>query len=96
MNNLAMTYWSQERWDEAAELQETVLKGTKVVLGEQHPNTLTAMSGMATMYWGRGRWDEAVKLLEIVLEKKKEVLGDQHPDTTEARDILEFILHHRI
>ncbi|KAI1116993.1 P-loop containing nucleoside triphosphate hydrolase protein [Nemania sp. NC0429] len=53
----------------------------KMVLGPEHPDTLTSMDNLASTYWNQGRWKEA-ELLEVqVLEIRKTVLGPKHPDT---------------
>jgi hypothetical protein len=46
MANLSGTYRNQGQWDEALALQEEVLKARKELLGERHPDTLTAMANL--------------------------------------------------
>ena len=75
MANLACTYWNQGRWDDAVKLQEDVLKARIRLLGEEHPDTLTAMANLASTYWNQGRWDDAVKLEEDVLKARIRLLG---------------------
>ncbi|SPJ81929.1 related to kinesin light chain 1 [Fusarium torulosum] len=62
MNNLALTYWNQGRWEEAEKLQVRVMEIRKVKFGEDHPHTLTSMNNLASTYWNQGRWEEAEKL----------------------------------
>jgi hypothetical protein len=47
MANLALTYWNQERWTEAEQLEVQVMEGRKKGLGERHPDTLTGMKSLA-------------------------------------------------
>ncbi|TVY65282.1 Kinesin light chain [Fusarium oxysporum f. sp. cubense] len=47
-----------------------------MVLGEEHPSTLTSMGNLASTYMNQGRWKEAEEL-----EMSLKVLGEEHPDT---------------
>jgi tetratricopeptide (TPR) repeat protein len=81
MANLASTYRSQDRWEEAELLEVHVLEASRTMLGENHPDTLRNMANLASTYWNQDRWEEA-KLLEVqVLETSKTKLGENHPDT---------------
>ncbi|KAF2475988.1 uncharacterized protein BDR25DRAFT_278738 [Lindgomyces ingoldianus] len=40
----------QGQWNKAEEFQVQAVKGTKVVLGEEHPSTLTSMANLASTY----------------------------------------------
>ena len=52
MANLASTYWNQERYNEAEQLQNQVMDMSKKVLGAEHSDTLTSMkSGI----WNAGQ-----------------------------------------
>ena len=81
MNNLAIAYWQQGRWNEGNKLCLQVMDVTRRVLGEEHPHTLTIMDNLAKTYHKQGRWKEAEELALQVLEKRNKVLGDTHPDT---------------
>jgi hypothetical protein len=54
------------------------------VLGEEHPDMLTAMADLASTYRKQGRWKEAEELFVKVMEASSRVLGEEHPDTLEA------------
>ena len=60
MNNLAVTYRSLGRWNEAVKVFEACLEIKKRVLGEKHPDTLYSMNGLAATYDRLGRSNEAV------------------------------------
>ncbi len=77
MNNLASTYRSQGRWDEAEKLEMDVMNVRKTKFGSDHPDTLTSMYNLASTYMKQERWDEAEKLNMNVMN----VLGG-YPDTT--------------
>src|ERR1700726_267807 len=53
-------------------------------LGEDHPETLTAMLDLADCLWAQGRLISARKLEEQVVEGRRRLLGGQHPDTIKA------------
>ena len=55
---------------EAAALQEELLEKRKLILGVEHPTTLTTMDDLALTYWEQGRMTEATSLEEEVLEKR--------------------------
>ena len=79
-----VTYRQQGRTGEAAALEEEVLQKRRRILGDDHPDTLTAMNNLALTYWRQGRTGEAAALEEEVLQKRRRILGDDHPDTLTA------------
>ncbi|KAN0070402.1 hypothetical protein V8E54_011271 [Elaphomyces granulatus] len=79
MDNLAATYRDQGRWKKAEELHLQVVEARKIVLGQEHPDTLTSMSNLALTYWNQGRWKKAEELQVRVMETRKTVLGQEHP-----------------
>ena len=54
MNNLAETLHAQGDLAGARQLQERVLEERRGVLGEEHPETLTAMSNLAATLHDQG------------------------------------------
>src|SRR4030095_2929293 len=62
MSNLVSTYWEQGCMNEAAELEEEVLKKRKKILGHDHPDTLMSMANLAETYSQQGHTKEAVEL----------------------------------
>ncbi|MCH8133033.1 MAG: tetratricopeptide repeat protein, partial [Myxococcales bacterium] len=61
MNNLAILYEDQGRYDEAEPLYLKTLEIRKRVLGEEHPSTLSSMNNLAILYWSQGRYAEAAE-----------------------------------
>ena len=53
---------------------------SKVVLGENHPETLTSMNNLALLYDKQGESEKAMLLFEECLRMHKTVLGD-HRET---------------
>lgn len=56
----------------------------KEVLGEKHPDTLTALADLAYSYSCMGNHKKAYKLQYIVYATRIENLGERHPDTLMA------------
>jgi tetratricopeptide (TPR) repeat protein len=76
--------WEEGRWNEAAELYVKVLEASRRVLGEEHPDTISAMANLAVTYRDQGRWKEAEELQVKVVEASRRVVGEEHPDTIRA------------
>ncbi len=71
MDNLAILYKNQGRYDEAEPLHVETLEIRKRVLGEEHPRTLESMDGLATLYAKQGRSDEARPLVRELLDLRR-------------------------
>ena len=50
-------------------------------LGEEHPDTLTALNGLADTLSKLNRHIEALQIKKEVYEKRSKVLGQEDPDT---------------
>jgi tetratricopeptide (TPR) repeat protein len=83
--DLAYSYRSAGRANDAITLEEQVLVDSVEVLGERHPDTLTARANLASSYWSAGRTNDAITLEEQVLVDRVEILGQRHPDTLTTR-----------
>jgi putative hemolysin len=68
MPNLASTYCSQGRLNEAEKLEVQVMETSETVLGAEHPDTLTSMANLASTYRNQGRWEKAEELSMQVIE----------------------------
>ena len=53
----------------------------KKLLGDEHPDTLTAMGNLANTYFNQERWNEAEQLEVQVMDMAKKLFGAEHPDT---------------
>jgi len=78
---LASTYYALSLSREAIPLQEKVRDYHLASLGQEHTNTLRAMTSLANSYHEADRWDESLKMREEVLALNRKVLGPEHPDT---------------
>ena len=57
--------------------------------GPEHPETLTALSGLANYYYLSGRYTEAETLLRELLIRDRKVKGPRHPDV--AKDLSDLV-----
>ncbi|KAG8697963.1 hypothetical protein FRC09_007533 [Ceratobasidium sp. 395] len=72
------------RYEKAKVLRLRVVEYSKEVLGEEHSNTLFAMTDLAITYSDQGLHKQAETLEMQVLEGRKRALGENHPDTLSA------------
>ncbi|KAH6971486.1 P-loop containing nucleoside triphosphate hydrolase protein [Ilyonectria sp. MPI-CAGE-AT-0026] len=80
------------RWQEAELVHTEVLKDKSQTLGNEHPNTLTAMENLATTLLTRGQLSKAAEIQREVLQKKQRILGNENPHTLIAMGNLASIL----
>ncbi|KAJ7819157.1 hypothetical protein B0H13DRAFT_2453612 [Mycena leptocephala] len=88
-------YHHARRSEEAKELDLAVLEKRKQVLGDDHLDTLHAMSDLALTYQKLGKFHKAEELQVVVLQKQKQFLGDDHPDTLREMGSLALTYNHR-
>jgi tetratricopeptide (TPR) repeat protein len=81
------------RWEESATMEKEVLQRRRRILGEENPDTISAVNNLATTLQSLGKLDEAAAMHEKVLEMRSRILGDEHPDTISATSNLAAILH---
>ena len=60
----------------------------KHALGDEHPDTLSAMGMLAILYRDQGRLDDAETLQLQILEIMKRVLGEEHSSTLDGMAVL--------
>ncbi|HEY9749534.1 MAG TPA: tetratricopeptide repeat protein [Allocoleopsis sp.] len=78
LNNLALLYESQGRYEEAEPLYLQVLELDKHLLGEDHSDVATSLNNLALLYTYQGRYEEAEPLHLQALELRKRLLGEDH------------------
>ncbi|KAJ7892632.1 P-loop containing nucleoside triphosphate hydrolase protein [Mycena leptocephala] len=81
-------YYYVRRYEEAKDCWLSVSEKQQRVLGNDHPDTLSAMANLASTYKSLVELPKAEELEVVVAEKKKRVLGDDHPDTLLTTRIL--------
>ena len=79
MSNLASAYHDAGRLDLAIPLLEATLDKRRVVLGEDHHDTIETMNDLAVAYWKDGQVSRAIPLYEATLAKIRVALWRQ-PD----------------
>jgi hypothetical protein len=60
-------------------MKKEVLAKRKRILGEEHPDTISAMNNLANTLSDQGQLDEAATMKKEVLAKRKRILGEEHP-----------------
>ncbi|MFF9902895.1 tetratricopeptide repeat protein [Streptomyces olivaceus] len=75
-------------YQQAIEHDEKIASHSNAILGDDHPDTLTARNNLASSYSAAGRIQDALDLREQVLADCERILGDDHPDTLTARNNL--------
>jgi hypothetical protein len=74
------------RFAEALELSRHTLRRARHALGEDHPLTLSCMTGFAADLRARGKPEQAAELEGAALAGLTHTLGVQHPHTLAARE----------
>jgi tetratricopeptide (TPR) repeat protein len=72
LHTLAVGYWSG------------MVDDSLRVLGDDHPDTLTARSNLASSYTQAGRPADAITILEKLVGDRVRAHGDEHPETLTA------------
>ncbi|KAF7343055.1 FabD/lysophospholipase-like protein [Mycena venus] len=84
-------YFFSGRWQDAQICEAVAFEKYKEILGEDHPDTLSAMGALAWTYNKLGQLDRAKELEVVVLEKQKRILGEDHLDTLTTMSKLAWI-----
>jgi hypothetical protein len=80
LNNLAVLYEYQGRYNDAEPLYLQSLDIRKHQLGDDHPDVATSLNNLAGLYESQGRYNDAEPLYLQSLDISKRQLGDDHPD----------------
>ncbi|KIM31005.1 hypothetical protein M408DRAFT_327911 [Serendipita vermifera MAFF 305830] len=91
--SLIETYDSLGQFDKAKAAGEQLLRSTKEIFGERHPDTIRVSSQLGGIYHSLGRLDDALQIEEQVLQLSKEIRGDHHPDIIIASINLALTYH---
>ncbi|KAJ7716771.1 hypothetical protein B0H16DRAFT_1898212 [Mycena metata] len=78
-------YYEAGKFKDAQGIAEQVLKKSQLLLGEDNPDTLVAMSNFAVTCSEQGEFRKAEELQILVLAKCTKLLGGDHIDTLEAK-----------
>ena len=72
------------RLPEGRVIEEFIWTERRRLLGEEHPNTISAMNNLAYMLGELGQLDEAAEMQKEVLKQRTRILGEEHPNTISA------------
>jgi tetratricopeptide (TPR) repeat protein len=89
---LAEVYRLLGRYDEAAQMQSSVVDGLKLMMGSDHASVLAATANVARIYRKQRRFTEAEVLLSEVIRKQRKLYGGRHPVTLVSIHELTFLL----
>jgi tetratricopeptide (TPR) repeat protein/tRNA A-37 threonylcarbamoyl transferase component Bud32 len=78
---IANTYRDLGLYNEAQQQVEQALKLRRQVRGEDHPDTLSAMTDLAGIYDLQGKIPQAQSLYQKVLDVRRRMLGEENPAT---------------
>ncbi|MFF3784061.1 tetratricopeptide repeat protein [Streptomyces sp. NPDC001933] len=76
LHSASSTYW------------EHMVADCERLLGNEHPDTLSARANLAASYWQAERTNDAINLLAHTVAEYERLLGDEHPDTRAVRGAL--------
>jgi hypothetical protein len=72
----------------ARTLQQDVLDASRRILGDDHPDTLTAKANLAVVEWNSDEHEVAIDLTASALAAAKARHGDEHPVTVRLSGLL--------
>ncbi len=78
----------QARYEEAANLYNSILPALNQNFGESHQHTLNGMRGLATTIMEQGHYEKALTLYQQILPIEQTDFGHNHPRTLETRNYL--------
>ncbi|MDA2914716.1 tetratricopeptide repeat protein, partial [Acidobacteriia bacterium AH_259_A11_L15] len=79
LNNLALLYHNQGRYDEAEPLYQRSLAILEQALGPEHRHVASALNNLAGLSYDRGRYALAEPLYQRALAIYEQALGPEHP-----------------
>jgi tetratricopeptide (TPR) repeat protein len=80
LNQLAILYNSQGKYNEAEPLYRRSLSIREKQLGENHPDFAQSLNNLADLYYSQGKYEEAELLYRRSLSIWEKQLGENHPD----------------
>jgi len=84
MITLAGLLLGEGMYDESESLYRRAVDATEMVLGDDDPTTLQAMSGYSDLWVHQGKYKDAQVITQRVHSKRKSILGETHPETFES------------
>jgi tetratricopeptide (TPR) repeat protein len=93
VDNLAILYQAQGKYDEAEPLYERSLAMTEKFLGPEHPEVAQILDKLASLYQAQGKHAEAEPLHVRALAIVEKALGPTHVDMAESLENYAALLH---
>jgi tetratricopeptide (TPR) repeat protein len=90
---LGRTYHGLGLYDRAVARFAKAAAVNEVVLGPDHPDTLTSQSDLGAAFYSAGRIAEAIALHRSTLKRREAKLGPDHPSTLNSRHNLAIAYH---
>ena len=84
LNQLALLYISQGKYNEAETLLLRSLSIMEKELGENHPHVATSLNNLAELYHSQGKYNEAEPFFLRSLSIYENQLGENHPDVANS------------
>jgi len=94
-NKIGDVYYELGLYSIAEEHYSRSLAVRKLLLGDEHPDTLATINNLALVYWRQDRLSEAEDINRQVLGIRRRVLGETEPKTLETKGNLAVVLHLR-
>lgn len=79
LNNLALVYSMQDRYDDAIEKYVEVIEIYKKTLGNEHEWVATALNNLGGVYQKQGRYEEAIEKFTEASRIDENTIGKEHP-----------------
>ncbi|KAL5923854.1 hypothetical protein ACKVV7_001947 [Pyricularia oryzae] len=92
MNNLALVFKNQGKYEEAEQIHRKILEFNKKVLGPKNPETFNNINNLASVFDNQGKYEEAEQMHRKKLAFKKKVLGPENPSTLASMNNLALVL----
>ncbi len=93
MSTIGSVYSKLGLYGQSAPLLEKALETRRLVLGEDHPDTLRSILEVGAVTFSQGKLPEAEALLREALSRSRRALGEDHPTTLTALSDLGVTLH---
>jgi tetratricopeptide (TPR) repeat protein len=91
LNNLALLYDGQRRYEEAEAMNVEALAMRRRALPEDHPDIATSLNNLAGLYDEQRRYKEAEAMYEEALAMWRRALPEDHPDIATSLNCLAML-----
>jgi tetratricopeptide (TPR) repeat protein len=89
---LAQLYWKIGEYDKGESLARDCYAKRLMLLGGEHPETLSSMKTLALILGEQNKLEESIELHMLCMNKRKKKLGEDHPSTIQSMKNLAMVL----